>query len=147
MESSAVLGFGADGVCFDSRGNLYVNCFEDAVIYKVKLDKDGKVATRELFAQAPFMQSCDGMDYDPRTDKIYVADLMANAVRVVSMDGSVQTLAADGDNDGSGGRLDAPCEALVRGRTIVVANMDFPVPGSVNTKVDRPFTISVIKLD
>lgn len=153
IESSGDIGFGADGICFDKSGNMYVNCFESAVIRKVKLDDAGKVVSNEVFAQAPFMQSTDGMDYDPRTDKIYVADLMANAVRVISMDGKVETLAANGDTDGSGGQFDAPCEALVRGNTIVVANMDFVVPGSakvkgsVNTRFDKPYTISVVKLD
>ncbi len=144
IESSGDIGFGADGLCFDKSGNLYVNCFEAGVIRKVKLDDAGKVVSNEVFAQAPFMRSTDGMDYDPRTDKIYVADLMANAVRVISMDGKVETLAVNGDTDGSGGLLDAPCEALVRGNTIVVANMDFVVPGndkvkgSVDTKFDKP---------
>lgn len=153
IESSGDIGFGADGICFDKSGSMYVNCFESAVIRKVKLDDAGKVVSNEVFAQAPFMQSTDGMDYDPRTDKIYVADLMANAVRVISMDGKVETLAANGDSDGAGGQFDAPCEALVRGNTIVVANMDFVVPGSakvkgsVNTKFDKPYTISVVKLD
>jgi hypothetical protein len=153
LECTPDIPFGADGICFDGKGNLYVNCFIEGWIRKIKLDKDGKVVSNEMFAKADFMKSCDGMDYDPRTDKIYVADLMANAVRVISMDGSVQTLAQDPDNDGTGGRLDGPCEALVRGNTIVVANMDFPVKGagniagSVNTKFDKPYTISVIKLD
>ena len=104
IESSGDIGFGADGICFDKSGNMYVNCFESAVIRKVKLDDAGKVVSNEVFAQAPFMQSTDGMDYDPRTDKIYVADLMANAVRVISMDGKVTGL--NGDTDGSGGQFD-----------------------------------------
>jgi sugar lactone lactonase YvrE len=153
VESSGKIGFGADGICFDGKGNLYVNCFEDAWIRKIKLDAAGKVFSNVMFAKAAFMKSCDGMDYDPRTNRIYVADLMANAVRMVSMDGTVETLAENADNDGSGGQLDGPCEALVRGNTIVVADMDFPVkgsdkaPGSVNTKFDKPYTISVIKLE
>lgn len=153
VESSGKIGFGADGICFDGQGNLYVNCFEDAWIRKLRLDADGKVISNVMFAKAEFMKSCDGMDYDPRTNKIYVADLMANAVRMVSMDGTVETLAQDPDNDGAGGKLDSPCEALVRGKTIVVANMDFPVkgsdqaPGSVNTTFEKPYTIGVIRLD
>jgi len=148
LESTNPIPFGADGICFDKEGNLYVNLFADAVIRKIRLDKEGKVLSNVIFAKAPFMKSCDGMDYDPRTNKIYVADLLGNAVHAVSMEGKVQTLAANGDTDGSDGQLDAPCEALVRGNTIVVANMDFVVEGaSVNTKFDKPYTISVIKLD
>lgn len=147
VESPGNIGFGADGICFDSRDNLYVNCFEGAWIRKIKLDADGKVQSNEVFAKDDCMKSCDGMDYDPKTDKIYVADLVGNSVFAVSMDGKVQRLAGSPDNDGSGGQLDAPCEALVRGNTIVVANMDFPFPGTVDTKTDKPYTISVIKLD
>ena len=147
LETKSKIGFGADGICFDKQGRLYVSDFSDGVIYRVLLDHDGKVTSKTLLAKADFMKSCDGMDYDPQTDKIYSADLMGNAVRVIDMEGKVETLAQDSDSDGSGGRLDGPCEAMVRGRTIVVANMDFPVEGSVNTKFDKPYTISVIKLD
>jgi sugar lactone lactonase YvrE len=147
LETKSTVGFGADGICFDGKGRMYVSDFSDAVIYRVILDKDGKVASKTLFAKADFMHSCDGMDYDPKTDKIYSADLMGNGVRVIDMDGKVQSLAQDADNDGSGGRLRTPCEALVRGNTIVVSNMDFPFEGTVVKKYSKPATISVIKLD
>jgi sugar lactone lactonase YvrE len=146
METQSKVGFGADGICFDGKENLYVSDFSDGVIYKVALDKDGK-GTKTLFAKADFMKSCDGMDYDPKTDKIYSADLMGNGVNVIDMQGKVERLAEDPDNDGSGGKLRAACEALVRGNTIVVANMDFPVPGAVIQKYTKPATISVIKLE
>jgi hypothetical protein len=147
LETKSKVGFGADGICFDGKGRLYVSDFSDAVIYRVILDKDGKVTSKKLFAKADFMHSCDGMDYDPKADKIYSADLMGNGVRVIDMEGKVQSLAQDADNDGSGGRLRTPCEALVRGNTIVVSNMDFPFEGTVVKKVSKPATISVIKLD
>lgn len=138
--------FGADGIAFDSRGNLYVGNFADGTMHKMVL-KEGKVVSNAIFAKCDFLRSCDGMCYDKRTNKIYVADSLANAVQIVSMDGSVQTLAQDPDNDGSGGRLDQPCEVLVRGSEVIVSNMDFPVPTGVNTKFDKPYTMSVIKLD
>ena len=68
-------------------------------------------------------------------------------MQVVSPDGSVQTLAQDAENDGSGGRLDQPSEVLLRGREVIASNIDFPVPGGINQKWDKPYTISVIKLD
>jgi len=139
--------FGADGATFDRYGNLYVGNFADGTVHKIVFDKEGKVRSNTIFARAPFMKSCDGIWYDRRTDKIYVADSLANAVQIVSMDGSVQTLAQDPNNDGSGGRLDQPCEVIVRGREVIVSNMDFPVPGGVNTTFDKPYTMSVIKLD
>ena len=67
-------------------------------------------------------------------------------VKVVSPDGSVQTLAQNPDSDGSGGELDQPCEVLLRGNEIIVSNMDFPV-GGVNKTFDKPYTMSAIRLD
>ncbi len=139
--------FGADGATFDRRGNLYVGNFADGTVHKLALSREGRVVSNAIFAKCDFMKSCDGIWYDRRTDKIYVADSMANAVQIVSMDGSVQTLAQDENNDGSGGRLDQPCEVLVRGDEVIVSNMDFPVEGGVNKTFDKPYTMSSIKLD
>jgi hypothetical protein len=100
-----------------------------------------------VWAKAPFMKCCDGIFCDLKTDKIYVADSLANAVQVVSPDGSICTLAANKNNDGSRGRLDQPSEVVIRGKKLIVSNMDFPVPGGVNTTWDKPYTISWIKLD
>lgn len=143
---NADIPFGADGATFDSKGNLYVGNFADGTVHKITFDASGKVASNKIFAKAPFMRCCDGIFYDKKTDKIYVADSLSNAVQMVSMDGSVQCLAQDGNNDGSGGRLDQPCEVLVRGDEVLVTNMDFPVPGGVNQTWDKPYTMSVIKL-
>ena len=139
--------FGADGATFDDKGNLYIGNFADGTMHKMAFDKKGNVVSNSIFAKSPIMKSCDGIWYDHRTNKIYVADSMANAVQMVSMDGAVETLAQDPDNDGSGGRLDQPCEVVVRGSEVIVSNMDFPVPGGVNTKFNKPYTMSVIKLD
>jgi sugar lactone lactonase YvrE len=143
------VGFGADGLTFDSKGNLYCGNFADGTLHKIEFDADGNPTQKEapVFARAPFMKSCDGIFCDLKTDKIYVADSLANAVQVVLPDGSVQTLAQDAENDGSGGRLDQPSEVLIRGREVVASNIDFPVPGGVNQTWDKPYTISVIKLD
>jgi sugar lactone lactonase YvrE len=147
MESKGSVPFGADGICFDKEGRLYVSNFGDGLIYRYLLDKDGKPTESKLFAKADFMKSSDGMDYDPKTDKIYSADLVANGVNVIDMEGNVKRLAVDPDNDGSGGQLRSPSEALVRGSTIVVANMDFVIEGGVIKKYSKPATMSVIKLD
>jgi hypothetical protein len=36
---------------------------------------------------------------------------------------------------------------VVRGNEVIVSNMDFPVPGGVNTTFNKPYTMSFIKLD
>ena len=139
--------------CFDSKGNLYCGNFADGTMHKIEFDADGNPKvdpdTKEspIYTKAPFMKSCDGIFCDLATDKIYVADSIANAVQIVSPDGSVQTLAVDEENDGSGGRLDQPCEVLLRGKEVIVSNMDFPVPGGVNQTWDKPYTLSIIKLE
>jgi len=146
--------FGADGLTFDSKGNLYIGNFADGTTHKLVFDNDGKVTSNEIFAKADCMKSCDGIYCDLRNDKIYVADSIANAVQVILPDGSVETLAVNPESDGSNGALDQPCEVIVRGNEVIVSNMDWPVPGkepgafaTVNTKFDKPYTISIIKLD
>jgi hypothetical protein len=75
-----------------------------------------------------------------------VADSKANAVQIVSLDGSVKTLAANGDTDGLDGGMDQPCEVLLRGRDLIVSNMDWPVPGCINQTYNPPATLSLIRL-
>ena len=141
------IGFGADGLTFDDDGNLYVANFADGLLFKVTFDKDGKPSEPVLFAKDPAMLCADGIFYDKKRKKIFVADSIANAVQVVDLDGNVTTLASDTDNTGAGGRLDQPCEVIIRGDEVIISNMDFPVPGGVNTTFDKPYTISVIKLE
>lgn len=139
--------FGADGVAADGKGNLFVGNFADGTLHKIVLDKEGKCVSNTLFAKSPKMKSCDGMVCDKPSGKLYLADLMNNAVQVVSPDGTVQTLAKSPDGNGADGGLESPCEVLLRGNELIVSNMDFVVEGSVNKKAERPFTMSVIKLD
>jgi hypothetical protein len=139
--------FGADGIAFDSKGNLFVGVFGEGEMYKIEFDENGKVKSNKLFARGNGLKTCDGMSCDLRTDKLYVADSAANAVQVIHPDGTITTLSQNSEiTDKRSGRLDQPCEALVRGNTIVVSNMDWPFPGFVNTKWQRPATISVIPL-
>lgn len=140
--------FGADGIAFDSKGNLYVGLFGEGEIWKIEFDADGRVKSNKLFAAAPGrMINCDGMSCDLRTDRLYVADSAANAIQVIHPDGSVTTLSQNGDvSDKRTGLLDQPCEALVRGDTIVVSNMDWPFPGFRNSRWQMPATLSVIPL-
>jgi len=141
--------FGADGIAFDSRGNLYVGLFGEGEIWKITMDADGRVKSNTLFARAPGrMINCDGMSCDLRTDRLYVADSAANAIQVIHPDGTVTTLSQNGDvADKRSGLLDQPCEALVRGDTVVVSNMDWPFPGFRNRRWQMPATLSVIPID
>jgi sugar lactone lactonase YvrE len=138
---------GADGIDFDQRGNLYVANCGDAVIEKIELDAQGRVVRQEPLTTAGRMRSVDGISYDRATQRIYVADILANAILAVTLEGQVELLAQDGDNDGSDGQLDAPSEAVVRNGEVVVANFDRVFPGAINTQPDKPYTLAVIPLN
>ena len=140
------LSFGADGMAFDRQGNLYVGNFGDGTVHKLTFDAQGNVGGNTIFARSERMKSCDGLWADSRNN-IYVADSVANAIQMILPDGTVKTLAQNGDTDGSDGGLDQPCEVIIRGRQMVVSNFDKPFEGCVNTKFDAPYTLSVIDLD
>jgi len=140
--------FGADGLAFDSKGNLLVGLFGEGQIFKVEFDKQGNVVANKLFCEAPGkLINCDGMSCDLRTDKLYVADSAANAIQIISPDGMIETLAQNEDvTDKTTGQLDQPCEAMVRGDEVIVSNMDWPFPGMRNSKHTMPAVISVVKM-
>lgn len=143
----ASLPLGADGLCFDAAGNLYIGNFADGTVHRFSLDSAGKVRSNSVFARDDRMKSADGLFFDGATSVIYVADSRANAVQQVLPDGSVRTLVENGDTDGRDGGLDQPCEVILRGRELIVSNMDWPVPGCINQKHDPLATLSVIRLD
>ncbi len=139
--------YGADGLVFDSRGNLFVGNFGDATIHKLTFDAAQNVASNTIFAHDPCLKSTDGVAID-KDDNLYVADFSGNAIVVISPAGQARVLAKSPDCDGSDGCLDQPGEPLVRGRLVVVSNFDLVTgPDKVNTKHDEPFTMSVIELD
>ncbi len=140
--------FGADGIAFDSKGNLFVGLFGEGQIWKVVLDRQGKAVSNTLFCEIPGkLINCDGMSCDTRTDKLYVADSAANAIQVIGPDGKLETLAQNGDvTDKTTGQLDQPCEAMVRGDEVIASNMDWPFPGMRNSKHTQPAVLSVVKL-
>jgi hypothetical protein len=142
------IGFGADGLTFDCKGNLYCGIFEDGIVYRTRFGADGKALPPEVFARDPKMACCDGIFWSPKDQAILVADMLNNAVQAVDRKGQVTTVWANGDTDGADGSLDQPCEVIVRGRELIVINMDmwFECKWIKNTKIDKPFTISVIRL-
>lgn len=142
----AELPLGADGLCFDKRGNLYIGNFADGTVHQFKLNSDGKVVSNKVFARADFMKSADGLTYDSKTGVIYVADSRTNSVQMVLPNGTVKTLAGNGDTDGLDGGMDQPCETLLRGRELIISNMDWPVPGTINKQYNLPCTLSVISV-
>ena len=137
---------GADGLCFDSKGNLYCGNFGDGTLHRIEFNEDGSVKSNKIFLKTDPMKCCDGLFFNPKTDEVYVSDSVANAIHAVSTDGKLRTLAQNGDTDGLDGGMDQPCEVLLRGNELIVSNMDWPIPGCTNTKYDVPCTLSVIQI-
>lgn len=140
------IGFGADGLCFDSKGNLYCGNFADGTIHKITFDEQGNVADNTIWIKTDKMKCADGLCCDKKTDRILVADMIQNAIQMIHPDGTVETIAMNGDTDGADGGIDQPCEAIFRGNEVIISNMDWPFEGVVNTTWDKPYTLSVVKL-
>ncbi len=139
--------FGADGLCLDKDGNLYCGNFADGTLHRFEFDDEGKVKSNTIFAKADFMKCCDGIFYNPKTDEVYTTDSITNAIHAVAMDGTVRTIARNGDTDGLDGGMDQPCEVLLRGNELIASNMDWPIPGCVNKEYNEPCTLSVILIE
>jgi hypothetical protein len=137
---------GVDGIDYDSRGDLITGVFGDGTIYKLILTSPGKLGRKDVFVPRGLIPCADGLVVDRLTDNIYIADPKSNAIRKVTADGVVKTLWKNGNTDGTGGLLDEPVEVLLHGGTLVISNFDKPMNGFVNTKFDKPYTLSVIAL-
>lgn len=136
---------GADGLTFDSEGNLYAGNFGDGTLYKATFNPDGSRNTFGVFVYEGKWTCCDGIFYDRQRNCIFAADSENNAIRVVWLpEGRLTTLWENGDTDGADGLLDQPCEVALRGNELIVVNFDMPFPGMKNTKYDQPHTICMI---
>ena len=144
--SNGVLGFGANGLTVDGEGNLYTSIMEDGTVLKTTMDKANNKIKTTLFAKG--MMATDGFKWDKRTNKLYMADLFANAIYAIDMNGNLTLLASNGDTYGEHGEIDGPSELIVRGNELIVMNFDavFPDPRMINKKADRVHTLSVITL-
>jgi sugar lactone lactonase YvrE len=156
--------YGADGLVFDSKGNLFVGNFGDGALHRFVLDAKGKVTDSSVFAKTDFntpmsaadfttkmvqarMRTTDGICIHDK-DNIYVADFSNNAVCRVDPKGAITVLAQSPDGDGSDGGLDQPGEPIIWNGKLVVTCFDI-VTGKdkVNSKHDKPFTITAIGLE
>ena len=137
---------GFDGMCFDKEGNLYSGNFGDGQFYRISFEsKNGKVKECKVIDHS--LTCIDGICYDSKRNVIYIADSEKNAIRVWDIaNNKMSTLAENEDTDGADGLMDQPCEPIVIGDIIVVANFDMPFPGLKNSKYDKVHTLSVIDL-
>ena len=166
VTNNADCKYGADGIVFDSKGNLFVGNFGDGAIHKIvldKLDRDGKVASNTVFAKTDFntpasakdfrdkmvrakMRTTDGICVDDK-DNLYVADFSNNAVDKVDPQGNITVLAQSPDNDGSDGGLNQPGEPIVWNGKLVISCFDAVTgPDKVNTRHDKTHTLVYLDL-
>ncbi len=139
--------YGLDGIVFDKQGNLYVGNFGDGAIWKVKLNPDGTMKSKEIFAKdKENLQVTDGMIFDDQGN-LYIADFSVNAIGKVYPDGKVERFAQSPDCDGFNGELDQPGEPCFWDGKLIISCFDTVIgPGKVNTKHEQPATLSMIRL-
>ena len=155
--------YGADGLDFDSHGNLYIGNFGDGALHKVTFDRQGKVCGCTLFAKTDMntpmsdpafrakmvqarMRTTDGVFID-RHDNIYVADFSNNAVCRVNPQGHITVLAQSPDCTAIAGGLDQPGEPIVWNGKLVLSCFDMVTgPDKVNTKHDKPAALVWLEL-
>ena len=140
--------YGLDGIVFDETGDLFVGNFGDGAIHRIKLDADNKVSSNDVWAQdSTQLRTTDGMCIDHKGN-IWIADFSANAVARVDKNGKIQRIAQSPDGDGSDGGLDQPGEPIEWNGQMIVSCFDLVTgPDKVNTKHDKPFTLTKLSLE
>ena len=133
---------GANGLDFDSKGNLYVCNFGDREVIKVALDSRGNVKSQKVLAKDQGIESTDGLHVDAHGN-CWVADFLGNAVVRINPAGQVTIVAKNGESDGADGSLHAPSECIVRGKKLYVSNINLTYGPHKSSKL---YTISVIDL-
>jgi sugar lactone lactonase YvrE len=157
--------YGADGIVFDSHGNLYVGNFGDGKILRIVLHPNGKVSQNMVLAQTDHdysldpaipgflakavpakMRTTDGICVD-KADNLYVADFSNNAIAKVTPAGLVSVLAQNPDTGGRNGDLNEPGEPIVWQGRLVVSNFDAVFePDKVVQRHTTPAKLSVLDL-
>ncbi|WP_375447121.1 hypothetical protein [uncultured Fibrella sp.] len=138
---------GADGMDYDSQGNLYTGTFGDGTLYKVTLKPDGTFASKEVLTVSKPNNCVDGLIIDRATNTMYFCNSRENAIMTVNLaNGTLTTLAQNGDTDGHDGRLDQPAEVLLKGKRLYISNYDKPDKKFVNKNADEVHTMSYIDL-
>ncbi|WP_347157524.1 SMP-30/gluconolactonase/LRE family protein [Pontibacter chitinilyticus] len=138
--------FGTDGMDFDSKGNLFVGMFSDGRVFKLTFNPDGSVKSKDVFLSYGTIPCCDGLFIDKKTDNLYIADSQQNAIHIVTPDAKVHTLAQNGNTTGADGKMDQPCEPLLVGDKLIVANYDQPNDNFVNERTDEVHNMTIIQV-
>lgn len=137
---------GFDGMCFDKDGSLYSGNFGDGQFYRITFN--GVNGTVKEFKVIDHSLTCtDGICYDKTKNVIYITDSEKNAIHEWNISSNkMSKLWQNDDTDGADGLLDQPCEPIVVGNKIVIANFDMPFPGLKNSKYDQVHHLSAINI-
>lgn len=140
--------YGADGIAFDRDGNLYVGNFGDASINRITFREDGSLLDNQVIAQDfSQLESTDGMVFDEKGN-LYIADFNANAIAVMTLDGTLRRVAQSPDSDGLHGELNQPGEPIVWDGRVIASCFDLVTgPGKVNTGHSMPATLAQLELE
>ncbi|WP_373213221.1 SMP-30/gluconolactonase/LRE family protein [Ruminococcus sp. 5_1_39BFAA] len=141
--------YGADGIEIDSKGNMYVGNFGDGEVWKIRLDENGDMIDKEVYARNPDeLVSTDGMIMDEATGNLYIADFNNNAIVMVDKDRNVRRIAQSPDCDGFHGELDQPGEPIIWQGKIVASCFDLVTDETkVNTQHEMPATMAELDLE
>lgn len=143
---------GADGITKDESGVYYFGNYGDGAMWRFRFDENGKATMKQICKAGEFCRSVDGICFDPKTDKVYITDSAENAIWACSTpdwDAPVEfeLIWENDDTDGADGSLDLPCECRVVDGLLLVVNQDVGVaPTGKNLTVDKPYTVSAIKV-
>jgi len=132
----------ANGIAFTKRGDLLVADTARGALWKVELDRNGTVTSREscdstysantlclddVLVQHPYLEGLDGIALD-EAGNVWGAANERNAIAVAASDGSVQELfrnAPVGPNQlRNAGPLETPTSPVVAGHRLCVAQSD-----------------------
>lgn len=140
--------YGADGIAFDRDGNLYVGNFGDASINRITFREDGSLLDNQVIAQDfSQLESTDGMVFDEKGN-LYIADFNANAIAVMTPDGTLRRVAQSPDSDGLHGELNQPGEPIVWDGRVIASCFDLVTgPGKVNTGHSMPAILAQLELE
>ena len=151
---------GADGLAITKEGHLYFGTFGSGRFYTAKRQANGTYAPAKLIFENPkLFPCCDGICYDEAENRIIMSDSCLNALHTWSIDKELKgeyafgELWKNGDNDGSTGLFDQPCEPMVwrcpktGKRKCIVANFDMTFPGLTNKTDDKFHTLSILDLE
>ena len=140
--------YSANGLTFDSNGNLYICSFGDGVMWKATFNAKGEKVSCKPWVDTwrmAGMRSLDGAHYDPLDNVVWVTDLVGNTVGYVDVDSPKVTVVARNKvpHDEADGNLDTPADVIRRDNKLYVVNFNL---GFGVHKATAPQAVSTIKI-